>query len=665
MIQDMRTLALDYLMTKLVPESCEDPEEWYSTIRHNDGSQLFHYMVESSDRIGSVYILQDVEPGLVELKSVDNGSLDCPPDSLPFVKPPGSQSPAVGPILKRSYSKDKGAGPSDKILKTTINLFHQIANQDKPWSGYFTEILSILSVERIKTGDGRILDWTTHYPNLLACARDLIGPKNEPVFLTVRSRNGRLPGQQLVYMQYLFEEVLASGRYVTEETPAHAKGTCAICQASSVATYSNGLKGAGLNILNADRAGAFPNINPEQAWKRFAICAACADLLFVFKNHILKKDAQGKMLFRERVAGTAALILPSFFPTISAADRRNLMRDILMYLKDFTTQIDETEKSLLDQMMTIEGIMSFTILWAEVRQNLENITGIITQVLPSRLRMLSDVNHEAQTWRHALYPQEPSELDLRMGILSALFYRPGPYGSRDNKSESVRQLIRQVADAIYHRQSLPQERWNQEFLITARAYWADALEREKGFWGLLNVFQGKQPGIMSPALWIRRINWLHRYFENPEVGVLTMSTDYFVPKLEALRPYFGPQSGIDTPEKAYGFLLGVLYGKVIQIQGARGVNVAANALSWLKRLTLNGQDLPELYIKVREKLLAYEAEGNPAIRGVLQEFGRLAVQLGDSIQLSNVHTVYYLLLGQSMTASVLPSSTKPLQGGEE
>jgi len=125
--------------------------------------------------------------------------------------------------------------------------------------------------------------------------------------------------------------------------------------------------------------------------------------------------------------------------------------------------------------------------------------------------------------------------------------------------------------------------------------------------------------------------------------------------MDALKPYFGPESGIDTPEKAFSFLLGVLYGKLLQVQGARGVNVGANALSWLKRLTLQGKDLPELYNKTREKLLAYETEKSPEVKTLISEIGRLGVKLGDNIKLNEIQTNYYLLLGQSMTADILPS----------
>ena len=135
---------------------------------------------------------------------------------------------------------------------------------------------------------------------------------------------------------------------------------------------------------------------------------------------------------------------------------------------------------------------------------------------------------------------------------------------------------------------------------------------------------------------------------------MDMEKGHFEPEMDSLKPYFGPESGIDTPEKAFSFLLGVLYGKLLQVQGARGVNVGANALSWLKRLTLQGKDLPELYNKTREKLLAYETEKSPEVKTLISEIGRLGVKLGDNIKLNEIQTNYYLLLGQSMTADILP-----------
>jgi CRISPR-associated protein Csh1 len=92
----------------------------------------------------------------------------------------------------------------------------------------------------------------------------------------------------------------------------------------------------------------------------------------------------------------------------------------------------------------------------------------------------------------------------------------------------------------------------------------------------------------------------------------------------------------------------------MQIQGAKGVNVSSNALTWLKRLTLTGSDLPELYVKIRGKLLAYNAEGNEALRAVIKEIGILGNKLGDEIKLAQTSCCYFLLLGQSLTVDILP-----------
>ena len=141
-----------------------------------------------------------------------------------------------------------------------------------------------------------------------------------------------------------------------------------------------------------------------------------------------------------------------------------------------------------------------------------------------------------------------------------------------------------------------------------------------------------------------------------------MENKFYEPKMEKLKPYFGPKSGIDSPQKAYAFLLGVLYGKVLQVQGAKGVNVGANALTWLKRLTLKGKDLPALYVKTREKLLAYETEKSKEVRALIKEIGRLGVQLGDNIELDEIPTNYYLLLGQSLSTTILSKKEEKENG---
>ena len=133
-----------------------------------------------------------------------------------------------------------------------------------------------------------------------------------------------------------------------------------------------------------------------------------------------------------------------------------------------------------------------------------------------------------------------------------------------------------------------------------------------------------------------------------------MTHSIYQPQSAALKPYFTEETAIDCKPKAFAFILGVLYGKLMQVQAARGVNVGANALTWLKRLTLSGRDMPEFYIKVREKLLAYETDSNKEVREITEELGALgACTKLDS--LSEIDACYFLLLGQSLATTVLPS----------
>jgi CRISPR-associated protein Csh1 len=87
------------------------------------------------------------------------------------------------------------------------------------------------------------------------------------------------------------------------------------------------------------------------------------------------------------------------------------------------------------------------------------------------------------------------------------------------------------------------------------------------------------------------------------------------------------------------------------------VNVGANALTWLRRLSLSGRDLPELYVKVREKLLTYGTESSEAVREILTELGELGTSL-KNFDLDETTTCYFLLLGQSLAVKILPSKDR-------
>ncbi|MBA7567910.1 hypothetical protein ES708_09629 [subsurface metagenome] len=661
MLKAIRTLALDFLFEKLGDKNNPpvDLYKWYRDLKVNYPEKLFPFLVESGENIEKVYILEeDTSKDALRLVVVDMTEENT--NYLPFMRPSGSQGAQIGPVIKRTYNKAKGEGPSVKILNTTIKEWKKIAGSNKPWSSYFKEIIDLLNYSKIKLLDNSIIDCKNDgCENLLVAAVKYIGEQKQTVFLTVRDKNGNLPGQRKEYLEYLKNEKLAGTKYTTNNATSRCNKTCPICGTSGVKVYPNALRGAGINLSNIDRAGAFPDINTAQSWKRYALCIDCADLLYVYKFYVLKRNTVNKQRpFITYIAGDTAIVIP--FTTLTYSARKSMWRKVDDFVKSASSDVEEDEAGLLDILGKEKGILNLTFLWATVGQEISDVTGVITNVPPSRLTELSKINDESREWRHQLFPEtflrvKESNFSpyLSLRALRILFYRPGGKKAKNaNASMRLQQLKKSIAASIYHKTEIPLSRFWEEIMTTARWYWLDAIERGSGY-NLL--YEGKKKTgepYLTAAGWIRHLCWWIYYFKRLEV--MKMEENFYKPQMEQLKPYFGPESGIDSSEKAYAFLLGVLYGKVLQVQGARGINVGANALTWLKRLTLRGLDLPELYIKIREKLLAYETEKNPQIRELITEIGRLGSLLGDEIELDEIPTNYYLLLGQSLTTTILP-----------
>ncbi len=663
MINAMRTLALDYLFERLGDElhPPRDIERWYLDLRETSPEKLFPFLVESGENIEKIYVLEKgIEENTLILISEDMTEEKA--NSLPFMKPSGSQGAQIGPVIKRTYSKAKGGGPSDKILNTTMKSFNKMADANNKWSHYFAEIVELLNSPRLILMDNSIINWAdVGYNTLLSAAVDNIGEQKQTVFLTMRDNRGNLPGQRKDYLAYLMTEKLGGTRYVTASSPSKDNQTCPLCGTTETIIFPNALKGAGINITNADRAGAFPDIDASLAWKRYALCNACADLLYIYKFHFLKKDSNKKNPFITPIAGENAIVIPITSMNFHYQKRQEIWREVKDFVKVILSDSEESELDILDILKKEKGILNLTFLWATVGQNIEDITGMITNVPPTRLTKLSKINDESSEWMHPLFPNichfqdKKSYLspNLSLRALRTLFHRPGGKKAKDaNGSMKLHQLKRDIAASVYHETEIPTIRFWEEVITTARWYWLDAIEKGSAYNLLYEGKKKKGETYLTAAGWIRHLcKWIY-YFKR--IKVMKMDNELYEPQMEKLKPYFGSESGIDTPTKGYAFLLGALYGKVLQVQGAKGVNVGANALTWLKRLTLKGRDLPRLYIKTREKLLAYETEKNRDVRELIKEIGRLGVQLGDNIELEETATNYYLLLGQSLTTTILP-----------
>ncbi len=649
MLEAMRELAL----LELNHRSSEFGMDC-AQIRTHHGEHLTPLLVEDSEKVPHVYLLQAVssQPGVVKMwvEEVDSTKAK----RLPFVM---SRVAAIGPVIKRTRKADGTIGPTLNTQALTEKSFAERGREQSPWSTYFREMHETLFRNHTLVFADQCYSVGPDQsdPHVLAAAIRLI-PQRGTVFLSVIDSTGRWPGDCGEYHAYLGQNL--ADKYVTRAAAAHDTADCPLCGATGVTVYPN-LRGTGINFSNIDRSGAFPGLDTGQAWKGYGLCLDCADLLYVFKNHLLNQ-------FLGTIAGDKALLIPSLLGNPDG--KRLFLQDWRKYLQNLdSNKIASYESDLLEFMQgQNDAQVVLHVLWAKFGQVIDEVRGVINDILPSRIRKLAEYNQQANRWNHALAPRFPLEnarFDLSLNWLSSLLKRPGgKKAEKENKSSQLFTIKRQLAEVIYH--GLPlgelQIGLQREILVTAKSYLSDLPEDIPILRNyLLNQGINKKGDRQTFSSWIRQLAGFFYYLEL--TGVLPMEPvdKVFEPSLPALKPYFKPGSGLNSPEKAFTFLLGILYGKVLQVQSARGVNVASNALTWLKRLNLDGRNLPGLYNKVREKLLTYETEANADVRAIVRDLGQIGgKELGDAITLDNTTTCYFLLLGQSVTVDVLPSKTK-------
>jgi hypothetical protein len=118
MIGAMRELALFELNQRF---GCSGAS--IEQLRQEHGKRFSPLLVEASEKISRVYLLQvdPEQPSVIRMWPEDLD--EDKRRRLPFNKPSGSQSPAIGPVFKRTYKRDSQPpyGPTIKIQDTTKN----------------------------------------------------------------------------------------------------------------------------------------------------------------------------------------------------------------------------------------------------------------------------------------------------------------------------------------------------------------------------------------------------------------------------------------------------------------------------------------------------------------------------------------------------------------
>lgn len=594
----------------------------------------------------------------------------------PWIKPGGPNSPYLVPVFKVDRVKGGARSKRDSSLKE----FERLASSGVEASPYFEAALRVLRAKRLARygGDAAGREVPDAYGGAIEeIVRDAKLNKETPLLVVAIDLEGEAwPGDDVRLVKWLLTAESRLSIYGKAESPSEPAAACSLC-AKPGTLYPNALAGAGLNFVNGAFLGSFPGMTDINAWKRFAVCGGCADELYIYANHIAKK-------FVEHVVGSKALLIPS---ANVAADTR-AFGDFIEEIKKYKGFIKENgreskggshavhEETVLRRLSVEVTVATFSLLWAEnFGQKIDGIRGLVTHVLPSRLAELEkEVNprYNDPRTRHPFYPRDlraPARrtVDLDLKIADELLRRPGGMKFKsENQSPRRRSLLFAVAESVFHRERrlAPGPLW-REIGQTAQAYWVALLGQENG--GVLYQCFYEAPktikeGTWQPLTlhgWVRYLFLFLDYLSDERVNSLPKETVVYEAKQESLRPLLAEARGLDTDEKRFAFLLGMLYGHLLYVQARKAeVNVAANALSWMKGGRLRAGDLSELFGKTTWKLQEYDVLENvpyrkwEKIHDLEAELAHLGTLVGGdpkTEQLPDDQVLYFLMLGIALS----------------
>ena len=428
---------------------------------------------------------------------------------------------------------------------------------------------------------------------------------------------------------------------------------CSLCH-KETELFPNVLAGVGINIANVDKFGFFPGVTRMNAGKAFPICAPCAEALYAAKVHVFPK-------LRQTISGHQALIIPHLLESGDKKEDMDIITTELNRLMKDVGGAERTEYGILKDLSENKGVSTVTFIIGDVGgQSVENIRKVIPDVLPSRLsdisRAIEDVNMVNDgyslnhPWKKSKYPPLNGNLRIIRDVLGSPKYsqQKGGGGRKPFKSSSVDTL--NLLSAIFLKRTYPLKDILSEF----------SSKLSYDFLGALSDEDKKQP-IYSIRNNITYMVYLLSFLDRLEVIRMNLGNNFvnkYLERHEGLKPlnsFLSTEAkGLDTEEKQYAFLVGLLFGKLISFQQRR--SVATSGLKWLKGLQLSPQDLMDIFVKTRGKLDDYSkprSAWSDEMRGVAEAIGALGADI-ENWSISRKEIPYYLCLGQSLSGYYLP-----------
>lgn len=628
-LPDFDTEALDSVSSFL--------EQRKKSIERGDYAKLQFESI-SSDKIGIFSIEQD-EKVRFQVENILDESWE-----YLFLKT-ASQGTYLTPTWKDSEVK----------LKRTVAKFIEESKKNKAeWLQKVVKIFLAIDIEigeLTETGESNkkpffeTIDWAKKNRN-------------------VKVFSVRIGGAYNAEIKELLETALLNkprSIYQTERSKSFVSSDikCSLCGKDGE-LFPNVLSGVGINIANVDKLVFFPGIEAENSKKAFPICAPCAEALYAAKFHVLNSTSE----LRQNVSGHQALIIPHVIRSEDKQGDLTIIKETIRRFRKGLQGFEKAEKNIIKDLSQNKGISTVTFVIGDVAgQNIENIRKIIPDVLPSRLSEIAKVIDETNDTYRSLPNDHPLKLDqvlqpidgnLRIiqDVLGIPRYAKPIKGKRAPfKSSHVDSL--DIVNAIFLKKDYPFKDLIAEF----------SSKLSYDFLGSASASDKAQ--VYSMRTNISKMIFLILFLERAGVVKMNQGKNFvgkYLENHEGLKPlnkFLSEEaSGLNTKEKEYAFLVGLLLGKLVSIQMAK--QVSSNALKWLKGLQSSQQDLMEIFEKTRKKLDDYsvpKSAWSDEMKGVAEAIAALGADI-EKWDINRKEIAFYLSVGQSLSGFYLPSKSK-------
>jgi len=561
-----------------------------------------------------------------------------------------SQGTYITPTWKESLSK----------LKKTVDRYIKVSEENNiDWLQNVVRIFTSEDIEISELDEEGLLERKSFF-DIVEWAK-----KNKKINVFSVKIAGRYNAENSELLDFALREK-QKAIYQTNDAESFKLDDirCSLCD-KEAELFPNVLSGVGINIANVDKPGFFPGVTRGNAGKAFPICAPCAEALYAAKFHVFSN-------LRQNLSGHQALIIPHLLESGDKKEGLEIVTWALKLLKKDLGGAERTEAGILKELAENKGIATVTFLIGDVGgQSVENIRKMIPDVLPSRLSEISRAIEEINEV-HDAYPDEHPwkskylNLNGNLGIIRDVLGSPKysnqkSVGGRRPPFKSSSVDILDLLSAIFLKKNYPLKALLAEFSAKLSYDFLGALsddDKNKPIYSIQNNISN----MVHLLLFLDRLDvikmdsgkdFVSKYLEEHE-GLKPLN-DFL--KMEA--------KGLETKEKQYAFLVGLLFGKLVSMQLAKGVST--NALKWLKGLQLSPQDLMEIFVKTRSKLDDYstpKSAWSEEMRGVAEAIAALGADISEW-NISRKEIPYYLCLGQSLSRYYLPSKGKDNQSDED